>query len=57
MAIDETNTLTLWNNVSAWSIYLVIKIAGIITMMLLGFYQTMRAFETTTTGPSFCTDD
>ena len=25
MAIDETNTLTLWNNVSAWSIYLVIK--------------------------------
>ena len=34
MAIDETNTLTLWNNVSAWSIYLVIKIAGIIAMML-----------------------
>lgn len=45
MAIDETNTLTLWNNVSAWSIYLVIKIAGIITMMLLGFYQTMRALR------------
>lgn len=45
MAIDETNTLTLWNNVSAWSIYLVIKIAGIIAMMLLGFYQTMRALR------------
>ena len=45
MAIDETNTLTLWNNVSAWSIYLVIKIAGTITMMLLGFYQTMHALR------------
>lgn len=45
MAIDETNILTLRNNVSAWSIYLVIKIAGTITMMLLGFYQTMRALR------------
>lgn len=45
MTIDETNILTLWNNVSAWSIYLVIKIAGTITMMLLGFYQTMRALR------------
>ena len=44
-AIDETNILTLRNNVSAWSIYLVIKIAGTITMMLLGFYQTMRALR------------
>ncbi|MDU6780723.1 MAG: copper resistance protein CopC, partial [Staphylococcus epidermidis] len=45
MAIDETNILTLRNNVSAWSIYLVIKIAGTITMMLLGFYQTMHALR------------
>ena len=44
MAIDETNILTLWNNIKAWSIYL-IKIVGTMTMMLLGLYQTMRALK------------
>ena len=45
MAIDETNILTLWNNIKAWSIYLIIKIVGTMTMMLLGLYQTMRALK------------
>lgn len=45
MAIDETNILTLWNNIKAWSIYLIIKIVGTMVMMLLGLYQTMRALK------------
>ena len=43
MAIDETNVLAIWNNIQAWTVFIIIKVIGTLIMMILGFYQTYRA--------------
>lgn len=43
MSIDQTNILTLWQNIQTWSVLLIVKVVLTVVMMLLGFYQTTKA--------------
>lgn len=43
MSIDETKILSIWSNMQTWTILLIIKIAGTLMMMALGFMQTTRS--------------
>ena len=43
MAIDETNILTIWSHLQAWTIFMILKVIGTLIMMILGFYQTTKA--------------
>lgn len=43
MAIDETNIFAIWNNIQAWTIFIIVKVIGTIFMMVLGFFQTYRS--------------
>ncbi|MDK6297946.1 copper resistance protein CopC [Staphylococcus caprae] len=43
MAIDETNILTIWSHIQAWTIFMILKVIGTLIMMILGFYQTTKA--------------
>ena len=45
MSIDETKILSIWSNMQTWTILLIIKIAGTLMMMTLGFMQTTRALN------------
>ncbi|MBA1353944.1 copper resistance CopC/CopD family protein [Staphylococcus cohnii] len=43
MSIDQTNVLSLWQNIQTWTVLLLVKVLLTIVMMTLGFYQTTRA--------------
>ncbi len=43
MSIDQTNVLSLWQNIQTWTVLLLVKVLLTIVMMALGFYQTTRA--------------
>ncbi|MFW0761418.1 copper resistance protein CopC [Staphylococcus cohnii] len=43
MSIDQTNVLSLWQNIQTWTVLLLVKVLLTIVLMTLGFYQTTRA--------------